>query len=310
MPEHCAANNEGARPSRLRKPPVSLNTENLQFAGRTDAGHKRRQNEDCFEASPELGLYLVADGVGGHSCGEVASDLVRTTITEAVAGGSDLREALQASHNAVLARIAADEKTQGMGSTAVVLKMDGMHYSLCWVGDSRAYLWDRQLHQLTADHNRASELLASNLITPAQAAVHPERHVLTQSLGVSPSIVIDPGEIHGELQPGQQILLCSDGLTDEVDDVVIARIMGEHRSSEGQVEALVKAALDAGGNDNVTALVVGSYPTSDTRSPADLETTRESAETAPKGRPGESKFPLGALLVVSALAILALWLLL
>lgn len=286
-----------------------MNTESIQFAGRTHPGHKRSHNEDCFEADPALGLFLVADGVGGHSCGEVASDIVRSTIKQAVTNGTALRQAVEASHHAVLARIAEDETTQGMGSTAVVLQLRGQDYTICWVGDSRAYLWDQQLTQLTADHNRASELLANNLITPAQAAVHPERHVLTQSLGVSQSIIADPGEIHGKLTQGQLILLCSDGLTDEVDDAVIARIMGERSSPESKAEALQKAALDAGGNDNITALVVG-YPTNVAKPESDLDTTRDTAQATSGTEPDSASFPIRALAVVSILAILALWLLL
>lgn len=288
---------------------TSLNTEILQFAGRTHPGHKRSHNEDCFEADAELGLFLVADGVGGHSCGEVASDLVRATVKAEIQNGAALRQAVQASHYAVLARIAEDDTTQGMGSTAVVLQLRGNEYTLCWVGDSRAYLWDQQLTQLTADHNRASELLANNLITPAQAAVHPERHVLTQSLGVSESIVTNPGEVHGRLAPGQLLLLCSDGLTDEVDDVVIARIMGERNSIDSKADALVKAALDAGGNDNITALIVG-HPQQATEGTNDLDTTRDTGQTAAGAAPDAARFPRKALAIVSILTLLALWLLL
>lgn len=297
-----------------------MNDESVQFAGRTHAGHKRTHNEDCFEADSALGLFLVADGVGGHSCGEVASDIVRQTIIQQVVNGAGLREAVQASHRAVLARIAEDETTQGMGSTAVVLKLVDTRFDICWVGDSRAYLWDQQLHQLTQDHNRASELLANNLITPAQAAVHPERHVLTQSLGVSESLVNTPGEVQGELASGQYVLLCSDGLTDEVDDAVIARIMSDTSSADEKADALLKAALDAGGNDNITALVVGlpastgqtnNLATNKTKSQKnDLDTTRDTGRAAHNDSRQFTQFPLKALVVISFLTAIALWLLL
>ncbi|MFK7976044.1 MAG: PP2C family serine/threonine-protein phosphatase [Halioglobus sp.] len=286
-----------------------MNNDSIQFAGRTHPGHKRSHNEDCFEADAALGLFLVADGVGGHSCGEIASDIVRQTIKQEVVAGSNLHAAVQASHRAVLARIAEDESTQGMGSTAVVLQLVGTHYNICWVGDSRAYQWDQQLKQLTADHNRASELLANNLITPAQAAVHPERHVLTQSLGVSESIVTNPGEVQGELASGQSILLCSDGLTDDVDEIIIARIMGGSSSPEEKAEALLKAALDAGGSDNITALVVG-MPADPSEQAGDLDTTRDTGHAAENGAPSTAKFPVRALIAVSIVTAIALWLLL
>jgi protein phosphatase len=285
-----------------------LDKHKQHFAGRTDAGRKRQRNEDCFEADDALGLFLVADGVGGHASGDVASDIVRHTIRTEVAAGRGLIDAINAGHAAVLDRIAEDDTTEGMGSTAVVAQFNGHDYTICWVGDSRAYLWDRQLTRLTEDHNRASELLAQNMITAAQAAVHPQRHVLTQSLGVSKSIVLNPGEVHGTLKAGQQLLLCSDGLTDEVDDSVIARIMGQHRTPDEQADALLKAALDAGGHDNVTVLVVGE-PAQQARAATDLETTRESGRGDDRDGSSGEAFPVAALLVVSAVAALALWLL-
>ena len=238
-----------------------LRLESKQFAAATHSGLRRSHNEDCYEADPELGLWLVADGVGGHASGEVASDIVRAAVKEGISRGKTLLDAIVASHQAVLEAIRERKSTQGMGSTVIALLLDGDNYELAWVGDSRAYLWSTGLQQLSEDHNRVSELLASQVITPEQAVKHPDRHVLTQSLGVSEKITVTPGQLLGTLRKGEQILLCSDGLSDDLSDQVIAGIMDEQQTPRAQVDKLIKAALDAGGNDNITAVVIGDCAT-------------------------------------------------
>jgi serine/threonine protein phosphatase PrpC len=288
----------------------TLNVKTIPHAAATHGGLKRDHNEDCFEASPELGLWLVADGVGGHSYGEIASDIVRSTVSKRIAAGDTLADAILGSHASILERIEEDEATKGMGSTVVALRLEGADYEVCWVGDSRAYLWHPKLAQLSEDHNRASELVASNVITPEQAASHPQRNVLTQSLGVSENMTLSPGHVTGTLTEGEQILLCSDGLTDELSDSSISKIMNEQTSPSAQVAALVKAALAAGGRDNITAVVVGECaPTLSSRGGGDLETTRETHRTLPMEEAPEGKLPLLAVLAVSAFALLTLWIL-
>lgn len=282
-----------------------------QFAAESHTGIKRSHNEDCYEADPVLGLWLVADGVGGHSCGEVASDIARSTIRDCIARGETLPEAIENSHRAILKAIKQNNAARGMGSTVVAILINDDNYELSWVGDSRAYLWDNRLQQLSQDHNRASELLAGNMITQLQAVNHPERHVLTQSLGVSDKMHLRPGHVCGSLSDGQQILLCSDGLTDELPDSVIARIMADNHSPRAQVDALVLAALEAGGNDNITAVVVGACadnPLSDETPGLDTTLDIHRADDIENSRRGS--FPFRAWLLVSALTLLALWFLL
>ena len=226
------------------------------FAAGSHPGLKRDHNEDYYRADADQGLWLVADGVGGHADGEVAAQIVGDTVVQTLAEGACLTEGIMAAHRAVLREIQSRENSN-MGSTVVALSLQDDTYEICWVGDSRAYVYDRELRQLTQDHNPVKELLARGAITPEQAAVHPERHVLSQSMGVSDAIRVDPGSIRGRLLPGQQILLCSDGLTDELDDAKIAATLAAHSSSQSQVDALIEAALEAGGHDNITAIVVG-----------------------------------------------------
>lgn len=285
--------------------------ETMQFAADSHTGLRRKHNEDCYEADAALGLWLVADGVGGHSCGELASDIARTTVRGDIAAGTSLPDAIVNAHRAVLDEIDRDESARGMGSTIVALRLKGESYELAWVGDSRAYLWNRQLQQLSHDHNRVSELLDQGAITQQEAANHPERHVLTQSLGVSECMALRPGHREGTLAQDQQFLLCSDGLTDELPDERIAAIMADNDSPRDQVEALINAALEAGGNDNITAVVVGAVAAKPApHDKADLETTHNT-RNAPAGsdRTGGG-FPLGAWLLMSALLLLALWFLL
>ena len=227
------------------------------FSADSHPGHKRGHNEDCYKANPEQQLWLVADGVGGHSNGEVASAIVRDTLDEDLTKGSSLVDAIHHSHAEILAEIASREGSN-MGSTVVALHLRGDEYEVAWVGDSRAYLFDgTNLKQITRDHNPVSEMLARGAITVEQAASHPERNVLSQSLGVADTIIVSPDRIRGELHTGQQILLCSDGLTDELSDRQIEETMSACKSPDEQVKALIQGALDSGGRDNVTVVVVG-----------------------------------------------------
>lgn len=226
------------------------------FAAKSHPGHKRSHNEDCYLTDGDLGLFLVADGVGGHADGEIAAAIVRDTLREDVRNGGGLVESIHRSHRAVLDEISRREESN-MGSTVVAALVKDGEYDIAWVGDSRAYYYDGELKQITRDHNPVSEMLARGALTPEQAAAHPERNVLSQSLGVSESIEVAPGRIRGELQPGQQLLLCSDGLSDEISDARISHIMQEQPTPREQVDALVEAALGAGGRDNITVVVVG-----------------------------------------------------
>jgi serine/threonine protein phosphatase PrpC len=229
-----------------------------QFAATTHPGLKRNHNEDCFEADPELDLWLVADGVGGHSFGEVASALVKTTVTKAYAEGASLTESVRKAHFAVLEELGDRKDTLGMGSTVVALAIKGQHYEIAWVGDSRAYLWDGEsIQQLTRDHTHVTDLVDGGVISKADAAVHPERHVLTQSIGVFADMELKPGLLSGEIAAGQQFLLCSDGLTDELNDLAIAGQLRRNSTPQAQVDGLLNSALAAGGKDNVTIVVVG-----------------------------------------------------
>lgn len=228
------------------------------YSAATHPGLARESNEDCYGVDPAHGLWLVADGVGGHAAGDVASALVRETIISSYASASDLTQALRLSHSAVLAAIAERDPKADMGSTVVALALRGQAFQVAWVGDSRAYLWDPKagLSRLTVDHSFVEELIAKGVLRPEDARSHPQQHVITQSIGISAERELEIGESHGSCEPGQRILLCSDGLSSELDDAEIEALMNLNTDLDTLAGILLDAALQAGGRDNVTVVVV------------------------------------------------------
>lgn len=230
----------------------------LTFGVATDVGKVRDNNEDCYLARPDLGLWLIADGMGGHDAGEVAAGIVRDFICNAVAHGKPLKAAIAQAHHAVKDAASKNIGSPGMGTTVIALRMHGIQYEVAWVGDSRAYMWsDGKLSQLSTDHSYVQSLVDSGAITREEMATHAQRNVITQSLGVSTldDVVVDC--VSGTLQPGAKILLCSDGLTDFVDDHEIAHILARsYETNQAQVDKLIAKALGNGGGDNVTVELI------------------------------------------------------
>jgi len=235
---------------------------------KTHTGNIRSGNEDCFFTDDALGLWLVADGMGGHEAGEVASAIVTQVVADEVRDGRSLSDAIQRSHRSILDAEEQGLGARGMGSTVVALRRTQPNrWQLGWVGDSRAYLWTQQdnnegeLQQISRDHSYVQALLDSGAITEEEMENHPERNVITQCLGSLeiPRVRVDM--LEGEWKPGQKILLCSDGLSDEVNDTEIANILNEHDNQVTAVEKLIEAALKNGGRDNVTAVLINAPET-------------------------------------------------
>ena len=281
-----------------------MNKLNRQFAADSHTGLQRDLNEDCYGADPDLGLWVVADGVGGHPGGEVASRIVLETIQKRVAQGESLLQATRASHKAILSAVNEGMGTAGMGSTVVAVHLKDDDYEVAWVGDSRAYIYNGDLNQITLDHNRAGELLAKQAITPEQASSHPERHILTRSLGVAPDVEPEPGYLQGTLNADDHILLCTDGLTDELSDSLIKHLLDDHKTPRAQVDALMSAALDAGGRDNITvAIIAGPTSSSESASEASADSPHNVRRSASGGLPNDGKFPLRAVILLGVLAL-------
>jgi protein phosphatase len=239
----------------------------LRTAAHTDVGLRRRGNEDRFAVDPELGLCLVADGMGGHSAGQVASTLAVATVlgTLRERKGSDastsekLRAALEDANRAIYQAARQNPQYGGMGTTIVALLVEGERAAVAHVGDSRAYrVRAGRIRQLTDDHSMVGELLRRNEITADEAREHPQRHVLTRALGVRGHVQPDLAEL--TLAPGDRFVLCSDGLTNHLDDPEIAKLASEFVDLEACCAALVALANRRGGEDNITVAVAHCEP--------------------------------------------------
>ena len=246
----------------------------LISSGQTDPGKKRPNNEDAFLADDCLGLYAVADGIGGHEGGEVASRISLETLSEVLHNAfardrtapasrispatdqyvSVLRDAVTLANTAVLQAAAKNPALSGMGTTVTVVLLRSRTAVLAHVGDSRAYLFrDGTLKQLTQDHSFVAEQVRAGLISPEQAWISPYRHVITRSVGIHPDVHADLGTF--EVKQNDTLLLCTDGLTEMVRDDDIARILGGE-TPPAAAETLIRRANDNGGVDNITVVVV------------------------------------------------------
>ncbi len=232
----------------------------IEFGHSTHVGLRREHNEDTYYADGELGLWLVADGMGGHEHGEVASALARDTLVREVAAGSDLVRAIQLADEEIIRHSTRRSEALPMGTTIAAARVTASgDYEVAWVGDSRIYVWNGGLKQLSQDHSYVQELIDQGAITSEQARSHPHRNVVTQALGVTDPQALRVECVRGQLASGTQLLLCSDGLTEEVSDSMIAGIVGrQDLSAQECVDHLVLAALDGGGSDNVTVILVRS----------------------------------------------------
>ena len=237
----------------------------LDYSAASHPGLTRDNNEDCFLSEPENGLWLVADGMGGHEAGEVASAIVRDTMKEFLSVGCDLSltDRIQAVHTQILRSAASGIGAQGMGSTVVALQSQGNKYQIAWVGDSRAYLWTPtenggNLEQLSIDHSYVQMLVNTGAISPEDAESHPDKNIITQCLGMQELTHVQVDTIEQHWQKNQWILLCSDGLTDEVSDQTIAQILSNSSNCLVAVDQLLHAALTSGGRDNITLQIVES----------------------------------------------------
>lgn len=227
------------------------------FGAGTDVGLKRLHNEDCFRAEPSLGLWLVADGMGGHRGGEVASRIAADFVVERVRAGENLKAPIQAAHHAILKAVAQGNGPEGMGTTLVALKMGESHYEVAWVGDCRAYLWDEGgLRQLTRDHSYVQYLVDKGIIPKSARDMHTHQNFIMQALGASehPEVTVD--RVRGRISRGQRILLCSDGLNKEMNDAAISEILARRLPDQETVDLLIQTAVQNGGRDNITVVLV------------------------------------------------------
>jgi len=233
----------------------------------------RSGNEDNFavHAGGDRGLFIVADGMGGHAAGEVASEMAVQTLERELGGVKDLAEsgagqrvtdALRLANRCIHDRTITEVDKQGMGTTASVLIVSGGRYLIGQVGDSRVYLLrDGALHQLTKDHSYVQEQVDAGFLTPEQARYHPYSNVITRCVGASPDV--QPDIYEGEVRLGDLFLVASDGLTGMVDDRRLQMLLMSRAEPDRKVHSLIAEANGRGGLDNITAIVVQVAPEDD-----------------------------------------------
>jgi len=292
-----------------------------RVASVTDTGKRRLRNEDAYVCDPPL--FAIADGMGGAQAGEIASQLAAAAIAEAERGihGEDaVAELVQAANARVYRRAVDDPAAAGMGTTVTVALVDAAERSVTigHVGDSRAYrVRGDALEQLTADHSLVAELVRTGRLTPEQAADHPHRSVITRAVGTEPSVDVDTFTL--EALAGDLYLLCSDGLTDMIDDSeILEQAKAGERRPDAVAQRLVDAANRAGGSDNITVIafevVEGDEETEAAQAGETAEPLPTAAAAAPPpvskrgaGKGGRALALLGLLAVLVAAGLVVWW---
>ncbi len=247
----------------------------IEAYGLTDVGRKRKHNEDAYALDVNEGLFIVADGMGGHAAGEVASKITVETIGEFIAATRQKEEAtwpfkynhelhfnsnrlaiaIEKANERVMAAVAAQPWLKGMGTTVVAGLLNEKILSLAHVGDSRAYLFrGRELSRLTDDHSWVHEQVTAGILTEEEAKSHPLKNVVTRALGGGPSVSPDLQEL--VFQPGDRFIFCSDGLTTMLADEEIRDAVAAEPDSQVLCRHLVDMANEKGGVDNITVVVV------------------------------------------------------
>ena len=262
------------------------------YAVASDTGRRRRRNEDNYVVAPPL--FAVADGMGGAQAGEVASQLAASALeggdSGALEGTKGIDALIQEANRRIFDRASTDPSASGMGTTMTVAVVEGMTVAIGHVGDSRAYLVrGEQMEQLTEDHSLVNELVKSGKLSEEEAQAHPQRSVITRAVGTDPDVDVDGFTI--EAEEGDIFLICSDGLSDMVEDEEILELVHQHRDDlDKAVKTLVAAANRVGGEDNITAVA---FRISSEAAPGLEDTVAMPALTGDEDEPDEqtSEYP-------------------
>ncbi len=233
-------------------------------AARTDTGIVRSGNEDNYLMLSERGIFIVADGMGGHAAGEVASEMAVRLISKELGSlrgltdeqaGERMRQAIIQANNAIFERTLTEHDKRGMGTTTTAMILLPHRYLIGQVGDSRAYLLrNGQFFQVTKDHSYVQEQVDLGLLTAEQARVHPYSNVITRCIGANSEVV--PDLYYGALRPGDVVLLASDGLTGMLEDEELFSILAAGGAPQEWVDQMVSEANRRGGLDNITAIII------------------------------------------------------
>ena len=240
----------------------------------TDIGQRREMNQDyVFSSEKPVGnlpnLFLVADGMGGHNAGDYASRYTVETIVDVVSNSDEtepvslLEEAIQTANRSLLARAKEDMDRRGMGTTIVALTILGNRLCIANVGDSRLYVVNQKIHQITRDHSLVEEMVRLGEMDKEVAKDHPDKNIITRAIGALPEVLVDFFEV--EIEEGDTVLMCSDGLTSMVEDEEIRNIVMGQRDTVEKAEKLVATANQNGGKDNITVIVIEPFGNEVTR---------------------------------------------
>ena len=231
----------------------------------TDVGQRRKINQDCVYASVEPvgnlpNLFIVADGMGGHKAGDFASRFAVNAVRESIGASQEtnpiklIRDAIELANRGILRESDEHEEMRGMGTTIVVTTIIDRYAYTANVGDSRLYLLGDTLNQITKDHSLVEEMVRLGEITEAEARNHPDKNIITRAVGATPNVDIDFFDY--KVEPGGMILMCSDGLSNMVEDEDIRRILRRTISIEEKARVLVETANENGGKDNIAVILV------------------------------------------------------
>lgn len=235
----------------------------INFFGNSDPGRKRANNEDSFIIKHDLSLIVVSDGMGGEAAGEVASAIITETAVDIFSGKKEcsqkhisdlIQKVFAAANQKILDHIKGYPQHRGMGCTADVMAFTDGGYVVGHVGDSRVYLLrNGKLIQVTSDHSLVQEQLNRGLITLDEARTHPLRNILLRAVGSTEPFMVDV--IKGNIFPYDIFLLCSDGLTSMIEDIMIKHVLASRLPVNQKVETLIEMANNAGGSDNITVVI-------------------------------------------------------
>ncbi|MBB3168038.1 PP2C family protein-serine/threonine phosphatase [Simiduia aestuariiviva] len=228
---------------------------------RSHAGLVRQRNEDAVLATDNQGLWIVADGMGGHAGGDVASALVCETIAALCTEGEPLARAVVRAHDAVRAKAQSEPMLHGMGSTVVAAQAVGRQLEIAWVGDSRVYLWrNGQLGQLSRDHSFVQDMVDRGVLSAEEARVHPKKNLVNQALGQANLHRLRVGEQTHKANADDLLLLCTDGIHDFLSDAEIAQCLGSNADLANCAEALHRAVLATDASDNFSFILLRAQP--------------------------------------------------
>jgi len=238
---------------------------NINFVGKTNVGLKRSTNEDTFIIKGELGFCLVADGLGGAAAGELASRFFADATVDIFQQATDMNEnkvveriqnSFRLANDRIRDHVMRNPSHKGMGCTAELMAFSDQGFVIGHLGDSRTYRFrNGLLKQLTHDHSFIQEQVDKGLITEENARRHPLRNVILKAVGINESLALDL--IRGRTYPEDQFLLCSDGLTDMVEDITIGKVFKLPIPANKKVDQLIELALSGGGKDNITVVFIG-----------------------------------------------------